>query len=117
MPRQIKNKEIDCTKRILAVLDAMDTLNGRWKVSILMSLYYRDMKFMELQREITGISGKMLSRELKVLEANELVRRTVLNTQPITVSYSLTSYGKTLETVINSMADWGIRHRKKIIGK
>lgn len=117
MAKHIKNKQIDCTKRVLAALDAMDLLNGRWKVSILMSLYYRDMKFMELQREILGISGKMLSRELKLLETNQLVNRTVMDTQPVTVVYSLTSYGRTLETVINSLADWGAIHRKKVIVK
>jgi DNA-binding HxlR family transcriptional regulator len=117
MKRQFKNKGADCTRRILATLDAMDVLNGKWKVSILMSLYYGDMKFMELQQEVAGISGKMLSRELKLLETNQLVRRTVMNTQPVTVSYSLTPYGKTLETVINAMADWGLKHRKRIIGK
>jgi DNA-binding HxlR family transcriptional regulator len=66
---------------------------------------------------IKGISNKMLSKELKDLEMNKLVKRTVLNTQPITVQYELTEYGMTLKTVISYLSDWGIAHRKKIIEK
>ncbi|MBD1365552.1 helix-turn-helix transcriptional regulator [Mucilaginibacter sp. ZT4R22] len=59
----------------------------------------------------------MLSKELKELEVNKLIRRTVLDTQPVTVKYNLTEYGKTLQTIINNLSDWGIEHRKVIIGK
>jgi DNA-binding HxlR family transcriptional regulator len=59
----------------------------------------------------------MLSKELKELELNELVKRTVLETQPITVQYELTEHGDTLQTIISELSDWGIVHRKKIIGK
>ncbi|MNY45008.1 putative HTH-type transcriptional regulator YtcD [compost metagenome] len=59
----------------------------------------------------------MLSSELKDLEVNQLVKRTVLNTQPISVEYELTEYGYTLKKVIENLADWGVQHRKTIIGK
>jgi DNA-binding HxlR family transcriptional regulator len=59
----------------------------------------------------------MLSKELKELEVNQLVRRTVLDTQPITVQYELTPHGNTLQTIISNLTDWGIVHRKKIVGK
>lgn len=117
MKKQIKKQTIDCTPRIRAVSDAIDILNGRWKISILTSLYYRKMRFMDLLREVSGISGKMLSRELKDLEINELVTRTVLSTQPITVEYELTGYGRTLEKVINELVNWGLEHRRKILRK
>lgn len=57
----------------------------------------------------------MLSRELKELEINELVKRTVLDTQPITVQYELTEHGNTLQTIISNLTDWVIVHRKKIV--
>ena len=75
------------------------------------------MRFSDLQKEIEGISAKMLSSELKDLEINQLVTRTVLSTQPITVEYQLTDYGQTLKKIIEHLAEWGIEHRKKIIGK
>jgi len=59
----------------------------------------------------------MLSKELKELEINKLLKRTVLDTQPISVQYQLTEYGLTLKTIINNLAEWGIEHRKVIIGK
>ena len=59
----------------------------------------------------------MLSKELKELEMNQLITRTVLDTQPITVQYQLTEHGKTLRTIIDNLIDWGIQHRKKIIEK
>jgi len=57
-----------------------------------------------------------LSKELKELEINKLVNRTVLDTQPISVQYELTEHGLTLKTIINNLTEWGIAHRKKIIG-
>ena len=116
----IKDPEYDqqkCNKNIMAVHDAMDILNGRWKISIIASLCFNRLRFTDLLREVEGISGKMLSRELKNLEENQLVTRTVLNTQPITVEYELTEYGHTLKEVIESLAKWGHNHRKKITGK
>ncbi len=71
----------------------------------------------DLQKEIEGISAKMLSSELKDLEINQLVTRTVLSTQPITVEYELTEYGRTLKKIIEHLAEWGIQHRKQITGK
>lgn len=73
MAKQIKNGNLDCTKRIMAVHNALYILSGRCKISILTSLYYRKMRFTELQREIAGISGKVLSTELKELELNGLL--------------------------------------------
>lgn len=67
--------------------------------------------------DVVGISNKMLSKELKELEINKLVKRTVLDTQPITVQYELTTHGKTLQTIINNLTAWEIQHRKEIIGK
>ncbi|MCD0489490.1 helix-turn-helix transcriptional regulator [Pedobacter sp. MC2016-14] len=105
-------------KEIMAVHDAMDVLNGKWKVSIISSIcYYNKRRFSDILNDVPGISNKMLSKELKELEANKLLRRTVLDTQPISVQYQLTDYGMSLKTIINNLAEWGIAHRKVIIGK
>lgn len=109
------NKE--CSQAILAIHDVMDLLNGKWKVSIIAGLCYRKMRYSELLREVNGISGRMLSRELKELEMNQLITRTVLNTQPVTVEYEITEYGSTLKKLTRTIAEWGIEHRKRIIGK
>jgi DNA-binding HxlR family transcriptional regulator len=59
----------------------------------------------------------MLSKELKELEMNQLVKRTVYDSKPVTVEYELTSYGKSLEDVLGALMVWGTQHRKRIMGK
>jgi DNA-binding HxlR family transcriptional regulator len=105
----------ECKKAILAVHDAMDVLSGKWKIYIIAALCFNKKRYSDLLRDIRGISGKMLSRELKELETHRLVKRTVMDTQPITVSYELTEYGLKLKEVINQLAVWGMEHRKMII--
>lgn len=105
-------------KEMRAVQDSMDVLNGKWKISIISSIcYYNKRRFSDILNDVVGISNKMLSKELKELEINQLLKRTVLDTQPITVQYELTEHGKTLKTIINNLTEWGIEHRKKIIGE
>ncbi|MBL4675828.1 MAG: helix-turn-helix transcriptional regulator [Mucilaginibacter sp.] len=102
----------------MAVHDAMDVLNGKWKISIISSIcYFNKRRFSDILNDVEGISNKMLSKELKELEANKLISREVLNTQPITVEYSLTNYGLTLRDIINMLSAWGVKHREVIVGK
>jgi len=102
---------------MLALLDALDIFNGKWKIAIMCSLNEGKKRFRELQRAVGEITGKMLSKELKELEINELVTRTVLDTKPVTVEYELTSYGRSLERVIAELVSWGLKHRKRIFRK
>lgn len=104
-------------KEMMAIQDSMDVLSGKWKIAIISSIcYYNKRRFSDILNDVVGISNKMLSKELKELEINKLIKRSVLETQPITVQYTLTDHGKTLQTIINNLTDWGIEHRKKIIG-
>jgi len=66
---------------------------------------------------VHGITDKMLSKELRELEMNELVKRTVYDTVPVVVEYSMTPYGETLEKLIEELQVWGTQHRKRIIRK
>lgn len=105
-------------KEIMAVHDAMDVLSGKWKISIISSIcYYNERRFSDILNDVPGISNKMLSKELKELEMNKLIKRTVVDAQPVTVKYNLTEYGRTLQTIINNLSDWGREHRKMITGK
>ena len=101
-----------------AVQDSMDVLSGKWKISILSSIcFYSKRRFSDILADIEGISNKMLSKELKELELNKLIKRTVMDTQPVTVLYELTKHGLSLKTIIEELTDWGIRHRKEITGR
>ena len=107
----------ECLQSTMAVRDALDVLNGRWKLPIIVSLTFGIKRFKEISREVNGISDKVLAKELKDMEMNKLITRTVYDTFPPTVEYSITEHGKSLSTVIGELKKWGILHRKKITGK
>src|SRR3954468_7217144 len=105
-------------KRMRAVQDSMDVLNGKWKIAIISSICcYGKRRFSDILTDVEGVSNRMLSKELKELEINQLIKRTILDTQPITVQYELTEHGNTLQSIISNLANWGVVHRKKIVGK
>src|SRR5690606_14496628 len=113
-----KEFEQDRKQEMMAIHDAMDVLSGKWKIYIISSIcHYNKRRFSDILNDVIGISNKMLSKELKELEINKLVKRTVLDTHPVTIQYELTKHGKTLQTIINNLTDWGIEHRKEIIGR
>ena len=107
----------ECTRSILPVRDALDILSGKWKLPIIISLSFGNKRFSEIAREIPNITDKMLSKELRDLETNQLIKRTVYDSFPVVIEYSMTNYGKTLGKVIDELRDWGEQHRKKITGK
>ncbi|MBA4057062.1 MAG: transcriptional regulator [Marivirga sp.] len=114
---KVERTQQTCMRRVMAVRDALDVLNGRWKLPILISVSFGTKRFKQISKEINGITDKMLSKELKDLEVHQLVKRTVYDTFPPTVEYAITDHGRTLEKVIDELGYWGMEHRRKIIGK
>jgi len=112
--------DITCTKddELLAAKDTIAILSGKWKIQLITTLSCGGaLQFMEILRILNGIGTKMLAKELQDLEANLLVKRSVMETRPVTVKYELTPHGHTLERIINEMRIWGRAHRKEVIGK
>ena len=108
-----------CSRNLLAMRDTLDILGGKWKLQILhyLTIYEKeDNTFNKIERGI-GISAKMLSKELKELEQNQLVSRQVIGGKPVTVKYAITEYGKSTDEITQKLVDWGMQHRKRIIGK
>ena len=109
--------ENSCSNKDLrAVRDALEVLSGKWKLQILIAILGGTKRFKEIAREIEGISDRMLSKELKELEAHELVERKVHDSFPPVVEYSATLHTHSLDIVIFALKEWGHLHRKKIIG-
>ncbi|UPK68162.1 winged helix-turn-helix transcriptional regulator [Chitinophaga filiformis] len=106
-----------CPKTMLSIKDALEALEGRWKLLILFSLYAGPKRFKQISKEVGGITDKMLSKELKHLEANKLVKRETHDTFPPAVEYSITAHGMSLEKVLDELHFWGLAHRKEIMGK
>lgn len=103
-----------CKVSVTAVRDTLYVLNGKWKLPMLVSLINGPKRFKELQRELEDITPKILSKELRELELNGFVTRTVYDTTPVTVIYARTEYANSLSKVIQEMRDWGIQHREHI---
>ncbi|MDQ0110349.1 DNA-binding HxlR family transcriptional regulator [Chitinophaga terrae (ex Kim and Jung 2007)] len=116
MKKEEKQLTDRCRKNIQAVMDTQDLLGGKWKISIVGALYYSgQVRFMELMRQLDGIAPKVLSKELKDMEANHLLTRTVTDTTPATVVYELTQQGKSLSKVVEAMREWGVVYRQSIM--
>jgi len=105
-----------CPKTMLSIRDALEALEGKWKLLILFALNSGPKRFKQISKEVNGISDKTLSKELKSLEGNQLIKRAVHDTFPPTVEYSITDHGMSLEKVTEELHYWGLAHRKKIIG-
>lgn len=107
-----------CSQNLLAMRDTLEVLGGKWKLQILHYLTINENDkntFKKIERGINGISAKMLSKELKELEQNQLVTRKVIMGKPVTVEYAITEYGKSTENITQKLVEWGINHRKHLL--
>ncbi|MFG4003098.1 winged helix-turn-helix transcriptional regulator [Flavobacterium aquidurense] len=104
----------ECSGSLKNILDALYVLNGKWKMALILSLIQSPKRFNEIQKEIAGISPKVLANELKDLELNEFIKRNVYTTTPVSIIYEATDYSQTLKSVIRELSAWGEQHREKI---
>ncbi|NUW31195.1 helix-turn-helix transcriptional regulator [Nonomuraea sp. SMC257] len=79
---------------------------NKWALLIIEALGERTLRFSELRNEIDGVSHKMLTQNLRMLERNGLVERTVHPTVPPRVEYTLTEPGQALRATVHMMCDW-----------
>jgi DNA-binding HxlR family transcriptional regulator len=103
-----------CMSILKPVRDSLDVLNGKWKLPIIVALTFGEKRFSEIAKEVHGITDRMLSKELRDLELNGLVRRNIEESYPVKVTYQLTEHSKSLRTVIDSLRNWGILHKQKL---
>jgi DNA-binding HxlR family transcriptional regulator len=88
----------------------LDRIGGRWKALIIYQLIGATRRYSDLKRAIPAITEKMLIQQLKELEADKLVARTVKPVVPPHVTYNLTEAGQSLAPVLQAMANWGIAY-------
>lgn len=114
MDKKAKFTEIKaCPVRfVLAINDTLNVITGKWKLPIIGTLLYNKKRFSEIQQNIPKITPRMLSKELKDLEMNGIVKRTVFDKTPVTVEYELTESAKQLSEVLDKMLQWGLQHRE-----
>ena len=91
----------------------LDIIGGKWKALIIYHLINGTQRFNSLQRSMTGITQRMLTLQLRELEADGLIHRKAYPVVPPKVEYSLTAFGRTLLPVIDAMHAWGTAYREE----
>ena len=100
--------DIDCPCAIHCPVEAtINLIGGKYKTLILWKLMSGKMRFSALRREIPNATPKMLTQQLRELESDGLIERKVFPVVPPKVEYSLTSFGKSIKPVLESMYTWG----------
>ena len=95
------------------VATTLELIGGKYKALILWHLAEKKLRFSELKKEIQGATPKMLTQQLRELEANNLIYREVFAVVPPKVEYSLTELGRSLMPILVSMRDWGSSYLRK----
>ncbi|TMA66426.1 MAG: helix-turn-helix transcriptional regulator [Deltaproteobacteria bacterium] len=101
----MKARETNCPAEFTLAM-----IGGRWKIPLIFHLLAGAKRFSELSRELTGVSQKMLTQQLREMERNGLVERKVYAQVPPKVEYALTSLGRSLKPVVDAMCQWGELH-------
>ena len=100
-----------------SIRDALDILGGKWKIPILLCLRNGSMRFKDLQREVHGITAKILSKELRELEMNKIINKKEYGDCPVITEYSTTAYCKSLKKIVEGLQEWGDYHRALIFNR
>lgn len=106
--------DLPITQKIKFIQDTLYTISGKWKLPILMAMYSGAERFRDIQRSVGSITTRVLSKELKDLEAHQLIIRKVDDTYPVSITYSVTNYAFTLKPLVDEMIFWGQKHRQAV---
>jgi DNA-binding HxlR family transcriptional regulator len=89
---------------------ALDVIGGKWKPLILWALGDNVLRFSELQKELPGVNTKMLTKQLRELEEDGVITRTVYPEVPPRVEYAITDFGRTLIPILQALCNWGAEY-------
>lgn len=95
------------------IATTLEVIGGKWKSSILCILMSGKKRTHELKRAIPDITQKVLTQQLRQLEADGIIHRTVYKEVPPRVEYTISEYGKSLIQIMNEMCEWGKDHQVK----
>jgi Predicted transcriptional regulators len=108
MPR-IRHKRFDCSPGC-PVEAALTLISGKWKAVVLWHLLQGTLRFNEIRRRLPDVTQRMLTNQLRELEADGFITRTVYPQVPPKVEYSLSERGRSLEPVLVALKTWGETH-------
>jgi DNA-binding HxlR family transcriptional regulator len=93
---------------------AAEVIGGKWKARILFQLQGGTKRFNELKRRLPGVTQRMLTKQLRELEMDQIVHRKVFPEIPPKVEYSLTEFGETLTPSLNALQEWGLEYLERL---
>jgi DNA-binding HxlR family transcriptional regulator len=100
----------------ISVEATLEVIGGKWKSVILCHLTHGKKRTSDLKRLMPNITQKMLTQQLRELEADGIINRIVYNQVPPKVEYELSEYGWSLQGILDSLCAWGERHITKVYG-
>jgi DNA-binding HxlR family transcriptional regulator len=109
-----KQRRGDDSRTMCTVEATQGVIGGRWKAVVLFHLLSGTKRFGELRRLLPRVTQRMLTLQLRELEEDGLVRRTVFAEVPPRVEYDLTAFGKSLEPILLAMREWGARYKRRL---
>ncbi|MCR8557313.1 helix-turn-helix transcriptional regulator [Mucilaginibacter sp. BJC16-A38] len=111
--REVLSDPRNQKEEVQALQDTIYVVGGKWRLMIINSICNGNRRFRDIYRSIPEMSTRMLSRELKDMEANQLIKRTVIPAYPVIVEYTETDYCLSFGGIILEMINWGKMHREK----
>ena len=101
-------RQVDCP-----IATALRVISGKWKALILRELQSKSVRYGQLKRKIPEASGRMLTLQLRQLERDGLLTRTVHRESVIRTQYELTAHGRTLLPALDALSRWGAHHKSR----
>ena len=110
-----KDAEVLC-REVMSITDTMDVLRSKWTVEVLTAILCGNTRFKDIQEAVHGVSEKVLTERLRQMQDDRLIERHECYVYPPRVEYMLTEHGKLLYAIVYQMTEWGLEHRRLMLG-
>ena len=110
-----KDAHVLC-REVMSITDTMDVLRAKWNVEILTAILCGQTRFKDMLTSVKNISEKVLADRLKQLTDDKLIEKQECYGYPPRVEYRLTDHGKRLYGIVYQMTEWGVEHRRIMLG-
>ena len=111
-----KDSQVLC-REVLSIGDTMDVLRSKWTVEILTAILCGNTRFKDILTAVHGLSDKVLTERLRQMADDRLIEKHECFGYPPRVEYNLTDHGKQLYVIVYRMTEWGMEHRRLMLGK
>lgn len=111
----VKDSKTLC-REVMSIGDTMDVLRSKWTVEILTAILCGNTRFKDILASIHGLSEKVLTMRLRQMQQDKLLEKFECYGYPPRVEYRVTEHGKKLYIIVYRMTEWGVEHRRVILG-